>query len=36
VLLTPVTGDLVAGLLAGEDDQALEPFGAARFVREVA
>ncbi|MEA2341260.1 MAG: glycine oxidase [Solirubrobacteraceae bacterium] len=36
VLLTPVTADLLAGLLAGEDDAALAPFGPARFVREAA
>jgi glycine oxidase len=36
VLLTPVTADLLAGLLAGEDDGALVPFGPGRFVREAA
>jgi glycine oxidase len=36
VLLTPVTADLLAGLLAGEDDGALTPFGPGRFVREAA
>jgi glycine oxidase len=36
VLLTPVTAELIAGLLAGEPGDALAPFGPARFVREAA